>query len=185
MPPRMRTRSAGRPAAESLGGGTGERVGRGGRGRRPREGLDFKHMSAWLFLKDNHKWKNLDSTNTRINEGRVTEEEPELFVDDELPRPPGKQTIAKSQRSTNSNASSGSNPTMFQEMLQQQYTLYHEAKMERLDRETSTRVELINSQKVAENLKVLAINTSGMDPIDVAIINAQKEPIHALYQPHD
>ncbi|GJS06356.1 hypothetical protein Tco_0363152 [Tanacetum coccineum] len=33
---RMRTRSARRPAAESLGGGTGERVGRGGRGRRPR-----------------------------------------------------------------------------------------------------------------------------------------------------
>ncbi|GKB37931.1 putative reverse transcriptase domain-containing protein, partial [Tanacetum coccineum] len=29
MPPRMRTRSAGRPAAESLRGGTGERVGRG------------------------------------------------------------------------------------------------------------------------------------------------------------
>ncbi|GJV66662.1 hypothetical protein Tco_1482171 [Tanacetum coccineum] len=38
MPPRMRTRSAGRPAAESLGGGMGIRVGRGGRGRRPREG---------------------------------------------------------------------------------------------------------------------------------------------------
>ncbi|GJZ48187.1 putative reverse transcriptase domain-containing protein [Tanacetum coccineum] len=40
MPPRMRTRSAGQPAAESLGGGTGVRVGRGGRGRRPREGND-------------------------------------------------------------------------------------------------------------------------------------------------
>ncbi|GJV73141.1 hypothetical protein Tco_1493136 [Tanacetum coccineum] len=40
MPPRVRTRSAGRPAAESLGGGTGVRVGRGGRGRRPREGND-------------------------------------------------------------------------------------------------------------------------------------------------
>ncbi|GJV98817.1 hypothetical protein Tco_1554069 [Tanacetum coccineum] len=40
MPPRMRTRSAGRPTAESLGGGTGERVGNGGRGRRPREGND-------------------------------------------------------------------------------------------------------------------------------------------------
>ncbi|GKC35147.1 putative reverse transcriptase domain-containing protein [Tanacetum coccineum] len=40
MPPRMRTRIAGRPAAESLGGGTGKRVGRGGRGRRPREGND-------------------------------------------------------------------------------------------------------------------------------------------------
>ncbi|GKF31530.1 hypothetical protein Tco_0101328, partial [Tanacetum coccineum] len=35
MPPRMRTRSAGWPAAESLGGGTGERVSKGGRGRRP------------------------------------------------------------------------------------------------------------------------------------------------------
>ncbi|GJT23357.1 hypothetical protein Tco_0893294 [Tanacetum coccineum] len=40
MPPRMRTGSAGRPAAESLGGGTGVRVGRSGRGRRPREGND-------------------------------------------------------------------------------------------------------------------------------------------------
>ncbi|GKD03911.1 putative reverse transcriptase domain-containing protein, partial [Tanacetum coccineum] len=37
MPPRIKTQSAGRPAAESLGGGTGERVGRGRRGRRPRE----------------------------------------------------------------------------------------------------------------------------------------------------
>ncbi|GJX57980.1 putative reverse transcriptase domain-containing protein [Tanacetum coccineum] len=40
MPLRMRTRSVGRPAAESLGGGTGVQVGRGGRGRRPREGND-------------------------------------------------------------------------------------------------------------------------------------------------
>ncbi|GJT02303.1 putative reverse transcriptase domain-containing protein [Tanacetum coccineum] len=40
MPLRMRTRSAGRPAAESLGGGTSVRVGRDGKGRRPREGND-------------------------------------------------------------------------------------------------------------------------------------------------
>ncbi|GJS53782.1 putative reverse transcriptase domain-containing protein [Tanacetum coccineum] len=40
MPPRMRTRSAGRPAAESLGGETSLRVGKGGKGRRPREGND-------------------------------------------------------------------------------------------------------------------------------------------------
>ncbi|GKA19487.1 putative reverse transcriptase domain-containing protein [Tanacetum coccineum] len=40
MPPRMRTRSVGRLATESLGGGMGERVSRGGRGRRPREGND-------------------------------------------------------------------------------------------------------------------------------------------------
>ncbi|GKD43982.1 reverse transcriptase domain-containing protein [Tanacetum coccineum] len=41
MPPKMKTRSAGRLGAESRGGGTGGRVGRGGgRGRRPREGND-------------------------------------------------------------------------------------------------------------------------------------------------
>nr|GEW75828.1 putative reverse transcriptase domain-containing protein [Tanacetum cinerariifolium] len=40
MPPRMRTRSAGRPTTESLGGGTGVRARRGGMGRRPREGND-------------------------------------------------------------------------------------------------------------------------------------------------
>nr|GEX22872.1 hypothetical protein [Tanacetum cinerariifolium] len=40
MPPRMRTQSAGRHAIESLGGETSIRVGRGARGRRPREGND-------------------------------------------------------------------------------------------------------------------------------------------------
>ncbi|GJX65635.1 hypothetical protein Tco_0299978 [Tanacetum coccineum] len=41
MPPRMMTRSAGRPVAKSRGGGTGGRVGRGGgRGRGPKEGND-------------------------------------------------------------------------------------------------------------------------------------------------
>nr|GEY82147.1 putative reverse transcriptase domain-containing protein [Tanacetum cinerariifolium] len=40
MPPRIRTQSVGRPATESIGGGTGVQVGRGGRGRRPREGND-------------------------------------------------------------------------------------------------------------------------------------------------
>nr|GEX35135.1 hypothetical protein [Tanacetum cinerariifolium] len=42
MPPRVMTRSAGRPAAESLRGRTGVRVGRGGRGRRPRAGSQWK-----------------------------------------------------------------------------------------------------------------------------------------------
>ncbi|GJZ23455.1 putative reverse transcriptase domain-containing protein [Tanacetum coccineum] len=40
MPPRMRTESVGRPVAESRGGGTGERVSRGGRGRGPKGGHD-------------------------------------------------------------------------------------------------------------------------------------------------
>ncbi|GJX65740.1 hypothetical protein Tco_0300083 [Tanacetum coccineum] len=42
MPPRVRTRSAGRPIAESRGGRTGERVGKGGRGRGPRGGNDWR-----------------------------------------------------------------------------------------------------------------------------------------------
>nr|GEV27606.1 hypothetical protein [Tanacetum cinerariifolium] len=84
---------------------------------------EFKHKNAWLFLKDKHKWKNPDSTNARRNRGRVTNEKLELFGDDELSRPPRKLKIAKSQRATNSSASSGSNPTMFQDMLQQQYEL--------------------------------------------------------------
>ncbi|GKC41132.1 hypothetical protein Tco_1058854 [Tanacetum coccineum] len=40
MPQRMRTQSDGRPIAESRGGGTGERVGKGGRGRGPRGSND-------------------------------------------------------------------------------------------------------------------------------------------------
>nr|GEV19028.1 hypothetical protein [Tanacetum cinerariifolium] len=47
MPPRMRTRSVGRLAAESLGGGTSVRVGKGGRGRRPREGERWECDSKW------------------------------------------------------------------------------------------------------------------------------------------
>ncbi|GJX57920.1 hypothetical protein Tco_0289310 [Tanacetum coccineum] len=40
MPPTVMTRSAGRPVTESRGGGTCERVGRGGKGRGPRRGND-------------------------------------------------------------------------------------------------------------------------------------------------
>nr|GEX91073.1 reverse transcriptase domain-containing protein [Tanacetum cinerariifolium] len=43
IPPRKRTRSAGRPVAESRGRGTGEQVGRGGRGRGPR-GANDEHV---------------------------------------------------------------------------------------------------------------------------------------------
>nr|GEU57967.1 hypothetical protein [Tanacetum cinerariifolium] len=46
MPPRMRTQSVGRPAAESLRRGTGVRVGRGGRGRRPREACNPKEYDG-------------------------------------------------------------------------------------------------------------------------------------------
>ncbi|GJZ74422.1 hypothetical protein Tco_0638568 [Tanacetum coccineum] len=109
-------------------------------------GHDFKHKSAWLFFKDEHKWKNPDSTDARRNHHRVTGEEPKLFGADELPRPPDKERISKSQRALNSTSSSGSNPAMFQEMLQQQYELDRKAKMEVIEREANTRVDIINSQ---------------------------------------
>ncbi|GKB10200.1 hypothetical protein Tco_0844123 [Tanacetum coccineum] len=131
---------------------------------------EFKHKSAWLFLKDKHKWKNRDlnflhirisrgrrttslrdikqsgrnsqiyrefyshftdegfrlkSQTQRLNRGWVTDKEPELFGDDQLPRPPDKQRIGRT------------------------------AKMERMDRETAAIVDLINSQKVAEDLRIL------------------------------
>ncbi|GKD72354.1 hypothetical protein Tco_1330636 [Tanacetum coccineum] len=120
----------------------------------------------------------------RRNRLRVTEEEPEHFAEDVLPRPPGAQRIAKSQRSSNSTASSGSNPAMFQEMMQQ-YELDRKAKMEVIEREANARVNLYNSQKITEDLRVLQIDTRGMDPIDAATINAQKARIRALYPPQN
>nr|GEY28291.1 reverse transcriptase domain-containing protein [Tanacetum cinerariifolium] len=71
MPPRMRTQSAGRPAAESLERGTGVRVGRGGRGRRPREACNPKEyngkggdvvLTRWIEKIENvHEMQNLES----------------------------------------------------------------------------------------------------------------------------
>nr|GEX73099.1 hypothetical protein [Tanacetum cinerariifolium] len=118
---------------------------------------EFKHKSAWLFLKGKHKWTNPESTNTRRNCFRVTDEEPEHFGDDTLPRPPGLQRIAKSQ--------------------------HRKAKMKVIAKESEERRLLIHSQRIAEDMKVLQIDTRGMDPADAAIINAQKARIRAAYPP--
>ncbi|GJU35128.1 hypothetical protein Tco_1183482 [Tanacetum coccineum] len=84
-----------------------------------------------------HKWKNSESTNARRNRFRVTDEEPEHFGNDVLPRPPGLQRIAKSQRSgSNSTASSGSNPMMYQEFMKEQYELDRKAKMQVIEQES-------------------------------------------------
>ncbi|GKA17264.1 hypothetical protein Tco_1286390 [Tanacetum coccineum] len=152
---------------------------------RAHEKSDFKHKSAWNFLKDKHKWNNPESTNVRRNRNRVINEEPELFGDDALPRPPGLQRIAKSQRSSNSTASSRSNPAMFQEMMQQQIEIDRKEKIKRMDREVNSRVALNDSKRVAEDLKVLQMSTDVMDPIDAAIVNAQNDKIRALYRPNN
>ncbi|GKB40901.1 hypothetical protein Tco_0885843 [Tanacetum coccineum] len=147
-------------------------------------GCDFKHKSAWIFLKGKHKWKNPESTNARRNRFRVTDEEPEHFGDDALPRPPELQRLAKSQRSgSNSTASSGSNPILYQEFMKEQYELDRKAKMQVIEQDSEERRQLIKSQRIAEDMKVLQIDTRGMDPADAVIINAQKARIRAAYPP--
>ncbi|GKB94202.1 hypothetical protein Tco_0980339 [Tanacetum coccineum] len=78
--------------------------------------------------------------------------------------------IQKSQRSSNSTASSGSNPGMFQEMLKQQYELERKMKQDVLERESRARVDLLESQKIAEDMRVLTMDTSSLDPMNAAII---------------
>ncbi|GJU24900.1 DNA repair protein RAD51 homolog 2 isoform X1 [Tanacetum coccineum] len=112
---------------------------------------------------------------------RVTDEEPEHFGEDVLPRPPGLQRISKSQRSSNSTASSGSNPLMYQEMVKEQYELDRKAKIEVIEREANERMMLYHSQRIAKDMKVLQIDIRGMDPADAAIINAQKARVRALF----
>ncbi|GJW46564.1 hypothetical protein Tco_0078210 [Tanacetum coccineum] len=115
---------------------------------------------------------------------RGTDKEPDHFGDDELPRPPGLQRITKSQRSgSNSTASSGSNPVAYQEFMAEQYDLDRKAKMQVLSQESEDRRRLIQAQKIAEDIKVLQIDTSGMDPTYAVIINAQNERIRAEYLP--
>ncbi|GJZ38786.1 putative reverse transcriptase domain-containing protein [Tanacetum coccineum] len=70
MPPRMRTRSAGRPAAESLGGGTGERGGSGGRGRRPREGNNERVDE---LIGQEHNLRNVGNQNGNVVNENVLE----------------------------------------------------------------------------------------------------------------
>ncbi|GJV89493.1 RNA-directed DNA polymerase, eukaryota [Tanacetum coccineum] len=120
---------------------------------RTHTGVDFKHKSVWLFLKGKHKWKNPESTLARRNRLRFTDEEPGHFGENVLPRPPGAQRIAKSQCFSNSTASFGSNPLMYQEMMKEQYELDHKAKMEVIERETNERMRLYHSQRIAEDMK--------------------------------
>ncbi|GKA76134.1 hypothetical protein Tco_0782512 [Tanacetum coccineum] len=128
-----------------------------------------------------HSGKNDDD---HISHLLGTDEEPEHFGDDELPRPPGLQRLAKSQRTgSNSTASSSSNPAAYQEFMAEQYELDRKAKMTVLERESEDRRRLIQSQRIAEDTRVLQIDTRGMDPVDAAIINAQKAKIRAAYPP--
>nr|GEW50346.1 hypothetical protein [Tanacetum cinerariifolium] len=80
-------------------------------------------------------------------------------------------------------ASSGSNPMMYQEFMKEQYELDLKVKMQVIEQESEERRQLIHAQRIAEEMRVLQIDTRGMDPADVVIIKAQKTRIRAAYQP--
>nr|GEY47612.1 probable inactive histone-lysine N-methyltransferase SUVR1 [Tanacetum cinerariifolium] len=58
-------------------------------------------------------------------------------------------------------------------------------KMEEIRNEARARLQLINAQTRNEDMKMLAINTEGMDPIDKAIIEKVKCEIRAKYYPQN
>ncbi|GJU39388.1 putative reverse transcriptase domain-containing protein [Tanacetum coccineum] len=74
MPPRVMTRSAGRLTTESLGGGTGVRIGKARRGRRPMEGND-EHVDDLngqgndQGLRANTGHKGINENVERVNKG--------------------------------------------------------------------------------------------------------------------
>ncbi|GJS79666.1 hypothetical protein Tco_0729547 [Tanacetum coccineum] len=70
---------------------------------------------------------------------------------------------------------------MFQEMLQQQYELERKMKQDVLERESRARVDLLESQKIAEDMRVLTMDTSSLDPMNAAIVKAQQARIRAKY----
>ncbi|GKC96938.1 putative RNA-directed DNA polymerase, eukaryota, reverse transcriptase zinc-binding domain protein [Tanacetum coccineum] len=72
---------------------------------------------------------------------------------------------------------------MYQEFMKEQYEFDRKAKMQVIEQESEERRQLIHSQRIAEDMKVLQIDTRGLDPADAVIINAQKARIQAAYPP--
>ncbi|GKC78720.1 hypothetical protein Tco_1129494 [Tanacetum coccineum] len=143
---------------------------------------EFRHRSSWPFLKDKYKWQNPESTQARRTRGRVIEEDPDMFGPDAIPRPSGAPRKSKSQRSSgSSSAASGSSKTQITELMQQQITLDREAKKEAMDRELAARLAICDIQKRNEDLKILAFDTTGMNPEDAARIEALKENARDTY----
>ncbi|GJW00727.1 hypothetical protein Tco_1555978 [Tanacetum coccineum] len=131
--------------------------------------VEFRHRSAWLFLKDKYKWQNPESTQARRTRGQLTEDEPEMFGDDAIPRPSGAPRKTKSQRSSaSSSATSSSSKNRVTDLMQEQILIDREAKKESMDRELAARLAVCEIQKRNEDLKILTFDTTGMAPEDAA-----------------
>ncbi|GKB63107.1 aspartic peptidase [Tanacetum coccineum] len=79
---------------------------------------------------------------------------------------PGSSTQPSFNQMPYSTASSGSNPAAYQEFMAEQYELDRKAKMTMLERESEDRRRLIQSQRIAEDMRVLQIDTRELDPVD-------------------
>ncbi|GKG17308.1 hypothetical protein Tco_0362265 [Tanacetum coccineum] len=66
-------------------------------------------------------------------------------------------------------------------VVQQQYELEPKMKQDVLERESRARVDLLESQKIAEDMRVLTMDTSSLDPMNAAIVKAQQARIRAKY----
>ncbi|GJY60077.1 hypothetical protein Tco_0459969 [Tanacetum coccineum] len=136
---------------------------------RDQNNVEFRHRSAWLFLKDKYKWKNPESTQARRTRGQLIEDEPEMFGDDDVPRPSGAPRKTKSQRSSaSSSATSSSSKNRVTDLMQEQILIDREAKKESMDRELAARLAICEIQKRNEDLKILTFDTTGMAPEDAA-----------------
>ncbi|GJZ52299.1 hypothetical protein Tco_0606814 [Tanacetum coccineum] len=98
---------------------------------RDKNNAEFRHRSVWLFLKDKYKWQNPESTQARRTRGQLTEDEPEMFGDDAIPRPSVVPRKTKSQRSSaSSSATSSSSKNRVTDLMQEQILIDCEAKNE-------------------------------------------------------
>ncbi|GJU92927.1 hypothetical protein Tco_1317683 [Tanacetum coccineum] len=146
-------------------------------------GGEFKHQSAWNFLKDRHKWKNPESTLQRRSRLRGTDKEPDHLEMMSCLGHPGCNELLKVNVPVLTRPLT---PVLTRSLIKSSWRnndLDRKAKMQVLSQEREDRRRLIQAQKIAEDMKVLQIDTSGMDPTYAAIINAQKERIRAEYLP--
>ncbi|GKG35520.1 hypothetical protein Tco_0440674, partial [Tanacetum coccineum] len=84
-----------------------------------------------------------------------------LFGDDPITRPSGAPRTSKSQRSSTPSATSGSNKERFMDLMLQQIVIDRAIKLERIEGETATRIEVSYAHKTNEDLNMLALYMTG------------------------
>nr|GFA23844.1 hypothetical protein [Tanacetum cinerariifolium] len=138
----------------------------------------YKIVDVYNERAEENGWK---VRNKNMLTGRVTEEEePEMFGEDAIPRPPGAHRKSKVQRSSRStSATSGSQKEQFTELMQTQINLDREAIKEHMERDLAERLAVCEIQKRNEELKILTFDTTGMNPTDAAKIEALKDVARA------